>query len=147
MLEEKFNEELKTALKGRDAVKASVIRMLKADIGNTAIRSGKNTLTDEEIIKVIQKQIKQHQDSIEQFKNGNRQDLVDKESKELDILKGYVPEQVSDAELESAVKAVIEELKAVSKKEMGLVIKAVLEKLKGRADGRRVSQIAQNLLK
>ena len=146
MLEEKLNEELKAALKGKNAIKASVIRMLKADINNTAIKLKKASLSDEEVLKVIQRHIKQHNDSIEQFKNGNRMDLVEKEEKELEILKTYVPEQISDEKLEALVKDAIKETEATTRKDMGKVIKVVIEKAGGRADGKRVSQAVQKLL-
>jgi len=146
MLEEKLNEELKVALKGKNAIKASVIRMLKADINNTAIKLKKASLSDEEVLKVIQRHIKQHNDSIEQFKNGNRMDLVEKEEKELEILKTYIPEQISDEKLEAIVKDAIKETEATTKKDMGKVIKIVIEKAGGRADGKRVSQAVQKLL-
>jgi len=146
MLEEKLNEELKTALKGKNAIKASVIRMLKADINNTAIKLKKASLSDEEVLKVIQRHIKQHNDSIEQFKNGNRMDLVEKEEKELVILKTYIPEQISNEKLEALVKDAIKETEATTRKDMGKVIKIVIEKAGGRADGKRVSQAVQKLL-
>lgn len=146
MLEEKLNEDLKNALRAKNAVKISVIRMLKADITNTAIKLKKKALGDDEVLKVIQQHISKHKDSIEQFKKGNRDDLVQKEEKELEILKAYMPEQISDSELQTLVKSTIEELGAATKKEMGNVIKAVLEKAKGKADGKRVSQIASRLL-
>ncbi len=147
MLEEKLNEDLKKALKGKDAVKTSVIRMLKADIINAAIKLKKKALSDDEVLKIIRQHISKHSDSIEQFKKGNRDDLVQKEEKELEILKGYMPEQLSDTELQALVKSVIEELGGITtKKEMGKVIKAVLEKAKGAADGKRVSAIASRLL-
>ncbi len=146
MSEEKLNEDLKNALKAKDAVKISVIRMLKADIMNVAIKLKKKALSGDEVLKIIRQHISKHKDSIEQFKKGNRDDLVQKEEKELEILKAYMPEQLSDAELQTLVKSTIEELGATTKKEMGKVIKAVLEAAKGKADGKRVSAIASRLL-
>lgn len=146
MLEKKLNEDLKSALKAKDAVKVSVIRMLKADIMNAVIKLKKKALGGDEVLKIIRQHISKHKDSIEQFKKGNRDDLVQKEEKELEILKAYMPKQLSDGELETLVKSTIEELGATTKKEMGKVIKAVLETAKDKADGKRVSQIASQLL-
>ncbi len=147
MLEEKLNEDLKTSLKSKDPVRVSVIRMLKADINMTAIRAGSDKLTDEEIMKVIQRQIKQRGESIQQFRAGNREDLAGKEQSELEVLKSYLPEQISDDELKSIVLETIKEVNATSPKDMGKVIKSVLEKVQGKADGKRVSLVAQELLK
>ena len=113
---------------------------------NTAIKLEKKSLSDDDILKIIQNHIKKHNDSIEQFKKGNRDDLVQKEEKELEILKTYVPEQMSDGELEKLIKSTIEELGLTTKKEMGKVIKTVLEKAKGRVDGKRVSAIVSQIL-
>jgi len=146
MLQEKFNNDFKVALKDKDAIKVSVLRMLKADIINTEIKLNKKSLADEDIIKIVQQHIKQHNDSIEQFKKGDRVDLAEKEEKELLILKTYVPKQLSDSELEKIVKSVIGELSATSKKDLGLVIKAVLEKSKGTVEGKRASLAAGKLL-
>jgi len=146
MLEQKLNEELKIAMKSRDEIRSSVIRMLKSDIQNTAIKLNKNNLTDDDVLKIIQKAIKQHMDSIDQFRAGNRPDLVDKETAELAILKQYVPEQISDEQLEAVVKDAAAGLGAATPKDMGKVIKAVMEKIKGQADGKRVSQAAAKIL-
>ncbi|MDD5440133.1 MAG: GatB/YqeY domain-containing protein [Candidatus Omnitrophica bacterium] len=146
MLEAKLNEDYKTALKGKDSVKVSVIRMLKSDMGITAVRSGKQSLTDDEILKIISKHIHQHNDSITQFKNGNRQDLAAQEEKELAVLKTYVPEQLSDDALAALIRQVIAEMGPVTKKDMGKVMKAVMEKAEGKADGKRTSACVQSLL-
>jgi len=146
MLEEKLNKDLVTALKAKDAVKLSVIRMLKADITNACIKQKKDKLADDEILKIIQTHVKRHNESIEQFKKGSRPDLVEKEDLELVILKTYVPEQMPDSELESLVKSVIQELGAKDKKDMGKVIKSVLEKASEKADGKRVSALVGRLL-
>jgi uncharacterized protein len=146
MTENQLNENLSKALKDKDATKVSVLRMLKADINNTAIKLKKPGLSEEDIVKVIKRHIKQHQDSIEQFRAGKREDLADKEARELVILKTYVPEEASDAELEAFVKASIEEVGAATPKDMGRIIKLTLEKAKGRADGTRVSALVQRFI-
>ena len=146
-LEERIETEFKAALKAQEKIKLSTIRMLKAEINNFKLDRNKKTLKDDEIVKIIQHQVKQHKDSIEQFKKGNRHDLVEKETKELDILLGYMPEQMSEEELKKIITETIKELEATSKKDMGKVIKAVMEKVKGKAEGKAVSQIVSGILK
>ncbi|MFH1752581.1 MAG: GatB/YqeY domain-containing protein [Candidatus Omnitrophota bacterium] len=146
MLKERIEKEFKEALKEKDSVKVSVLRMIKAELLNLVIQK-KEELKEESVIKVIQKQINQRKDSIEQFKKGNREDLVAKEEKELAILETFLPNMLSEDELAKLVKEVIAELGAATKKEMGGVIKAVIAKAEGRADGRAVSQIVSSLLK
>lgn len=145
-LEKKIENEVKAALKNGDKIKVSTLRMLKADIANARLTGEKRDLKETDILKIVQRQIKQHKDSIEQFEKGKRQDLVEKEKKELLILQGYMPEQLSDQELENIISETVSELGATGKKEMGKVIKAVMEKTKGRAEGKKVSQIASGLL-
>lgn len=146
-LEEKIEDEFKTAMKQRDSIKVSTLRMLKADINNFKLDRSKKALTDEEIVKIVQRQVKQHKDSIEQFEKGKRRDLVEKEKKELDILLGYVPEQLSDDELKKIVALAIQEVGAADKSAMGKVMKAAMEKVKGRADGKSVSRVVSDMLK
>lgn len=146
MFEEKLNQDYKNALKGKDVIKTSVIRMLKADMINTAIKLKKKSLSDDDILKIIQNHIKRHEDSIEQFKKGNRDDLVQKEQKELAILKSYAPEQLTDEDLEKIAKETILECNASTPKDTGIVTKKILEKTKGRADGKRVSMVVLKLL-
>lgn len=145
-LEERIESEFKTALKKQEKIKLSTLRMLKADINNLKLEPNKKALTDGDIIKIIQRQVKQHKDSIEQFEKGKRQDLVEKEKEELEILLGYLPEQLSEEELKKIIAGAIKELEATSKKDMGQVIKSVMERVKGRAEGKAVSQIVSNLL-
>lgn len=141
MLEEKLQYDLREAMKAKDLLKVSVIRMLRASIGNTKIEKRVTLLEDGDIFQIITKQIKQHRDSIEAFKKGNRADLVEKESKELEILNSYLPEQLSAEEIVDIVKAVISQTGASSRADLGKVMKEVMAKVKGRADGRVVSQI------
>jgi len=146
MLLDVFENDFKKALKEGQSIKVSVIRMLKADITNTALKLNKDTLDDVDILKVVHRHIKQRRDSIEQFKKGNREDLVRQEEKELSILEAYYPKQLEDKELEAMIKSAIEETGASGMKDMGKVIKCVLEKAQGKADGKRVSQLLQRLL-
>ena len=145
-LEKRIESEFKSALKARNAVKVSTLRMVKAEMTNVMFDQNKKSLDDAGITKIIQRQIKQHKDSIEQFEKGKREDLVKKEKEELGILLGYLPEQLSEEELKKIIESVIKETGAESKKDMGKVIKTVMEKAKGRAEGKKVSQIVSGLL-
>lgn len=141
----KIGEELIRALKDKDQATVSCLRMLKADIQNASIAK-KEELKKEDVIKIIQKQVRQHKESIEQFKKGDRNDLVQKEEKELKILEAFLPKALPKEELTKIIKDVIKELGASTKKDMGKVIKEAIQRAKGRADGREVSQIAAGLL-
>ncbi len=146
MMQKRIDKELTEALKAKNAEKVSCLRMLKSDMNNLAIEK-KEELKEADIIKVIQKQVKQHKDSIEQFEKGDRSDLAEKEKRELVILEAFLPKQMPKAELEKLIKDVIAETGASSKKEMGRVIKEVMAKTKGTADGKTVSQLVSGLLK
>jgi len=145
-LEERIEKEIKDALKAGEQIKVSTLRMLKSDINKFRLDENKKSLTEGDIIKIVKRHVKQHKDSIEQFAKGNRQDLVDKEKKELEILMAYMPEEIPASELKKIVAEVIKETGATSKKDMGRVMKQVMEKAKGRADGKTVSQLVASLL-
>ena len=145
-LEERMENEFKSAMKEKNAIKVSTLRMLKADMNNVKLDKNKKNLGDEEIVKIVQRHLRQHKDSIEQFEKGNRPDLVEKEKKELEILKRYMPEALPEKELKKIIAAAIEETSAAGKKDMGKVIKAVVEKAKGRADGKTVSRLVSVML-
>lgn len=145
-LEERIDADLKEALKSKDAVRVSTLRMLKAGMQNLAIEKRVEKLEDKDVISVISKQVKQHHDSIEGFTKGARQDLVDKEKAELAILESYMPKQLSSEELKTIVKSAIEKIGATSKADMGKVMKAVMEQVQGQADGKLVSQLVSEAL-
>jgi len=146
MLQDKINKDLVEALKANDSTKLSTLRMLNSAIKNAIIAKRPKELDEADILDIIAKQIKQHAESIEQFKQGNRQDLVDKESKELDILKSYMPQQMSEEEVTNLVKDAIKEVDAKDIKDMGKVMKVVSPKTKGRADGKLVSDTVKKCL-
>lgn len=104
-IREQIEVNLKQALKNKDEITVSTLRMLKSALQNKEIEKRQKTLAEEEVVKAITRQIKEHQDSIEQFKLGNRPELVEKETRELEILKKYLPAQVSDDEIAAVVKA------------------------------------------
>jgi uncharacterized protein YqeY len=141
MLTERIESDFKEAMRSKDAARLSTLRMLKSAIGYYKMEKKREKLTDADIAAVIKKQIKQRQDSIEGFEKGGRTDLVDKERAELAILKSYLPEELSQAQIEEIVKAVIAEVGATTKADMGKVMKAVQDRTAGRADNRLVSQI------
>jgi len=145
-LNKKLDDDMKSAMRQRDALKLSVLRMLISAIKMRQIDKNVKELDDPEIVEIIQRQIKQHRESIAQFEKGGRADLVDKESKELKILELYMPAQLGDEELAAIIKQVIAESGATTKSDAGKVMKLVMEKVKGKADGKRVSQIVAGLL-
>ncbi len=146
MLKEKIENDLKEAMKQKDDLKRETLRFIKAALQNTAIQKMKNDLPEEEIIQVIKKLGKQHQESIELFQKGGRADLVQKEEKELAIIKKYLPEELSEEEIVKLIIQSIEENKARGKKDMGRVIKSVMEKARGKADGKVVSMLVSKEL-
>ncbi len=144
---EKINSDLKQAMKQKDALRLSVLRMLKAAVNNKMIELGTDELRDGEAASLIRKDIKRHQDSIEQFKRGDRADLAKKEEAELEILKSYLPDEPSTGEIRDIVKKIIEETGASGKKDFGKVMRQAMERLKGAADGRSISSVIDEMLK
>ena len=146
MLEEKISKDYVQAMKDRDSTMSSTLNFLRAQIKNVRIDKRLEKVEDPEVVAVIKKQIKQRQDSIEQYKLGARQDLVDKETQELEILKRYLPSELSEAEIAGIVSNVIKETHASSIKDMGKVMKIVLEKTAGQADNKTISEIVKQKL-
>ncbi len=146
-LKNQIQEELGTAMKAGDETKVSTLRMLKAAILKFEVSGKEKTdATDEVILDIITKEIKQRRDSIEQFKAGNRFEMAEKEEKELEILMAYMPPQMSDDELKKIVIETIEETGASTDQGIGRVIGAVMAKVKGQADGGRVKTMVNALL-
>lgn len=143
---ERIDGDLKSALKAQDQMKLSALRMLKSEIGNVAIQKGKALLEDGDVLEVIQKLMKQRQESVDAFTKGNRMDLAEKESKEKELLKGYLPPAMDEMQLKGIIQATIQELGAGGPTALGSVMKAVLPKVKGRADGKLVNQLVAQLL-
>lgn len=146
MLEEKILNDYKEAMKNKDAVKSSILSFLRAEMMNAAIAKKKNKLDDQDATAVIKKQIKQHQDSIEQFQKGNRQDLADKEIRELEILKNYLPPQMPEEQIKQIIEEAVEALQAAGLKDMGKVMKEVAVRISGQADGKLVSDLVKERL-
>lgn len=146
-LTQKIDEELKAAMKAREELKLSTLRMLKAAISNAAIQKGKSALEDGEVLEVVAKLLKQRDESIAAFTKGNRPELAEKERKEAAFLKAYLPPGLSDEELRAIVQAAVRETGASGPQAMGAVMKAVMPKVAGRADGSKISQLVKELLK
>lgn len=144
-LKEKLQEDWKQALKAKDKFKANTISMAKAAVLLVEKTDGKQ-LDDEQVIEVLAKEVKQRREAILEFEKGNRQDLIDKAEAEIEILLGYLPQQLSEEEISEIVRQAVKELGASSMKEMGKVMAVVTPKTKGRADGRLVNQIVKQYL-
>ena len=138
-------EDYRAALRSGDKLKVSVIRLLTALIKNREVEK-RDPLTDAEVMQAISSSCKQRQDSIEQYRQGGRQDLVDKETAELHILQSYLPQPFTAEELEELVRAAIQEAQAASPKEMGKVMTLLKPKVTGRADGKVVSALVREML-
>ena len=136
-LKERLAEETKDALRSGQKVRLATLRLLSAAVKNKEVELG-HELDDEEFVQVAQKESKQRRESIEAFDKGGRQDLVAREREELEVLSVYVPEGLSDEELDGMVEATIAEVGATGPDDMGKVMGAVMAKVKGRADGREV---------
>lgn len=145
-LKEQVVQDLKSAMLARDNVKTRALRMLKAAITNLEITKKGSPLTDADILSVIQKQITQRRDSIEQYKKGQRDDLVRAEEAEIAALGTYVPPQLDDAKLENAVQEITSEHGFQTKKDFGKAMKVLQEKLQGQADNKRISAALNKLL-
>lgn len=144
-LTETIRADMTESMKAREADKLSTLRMLQAAVKNEQIELGRE-LTDEEALVLIRKAVKQRLDSIEQYTKGNRPDLAEKEQRELEILKAYLPPEVTDQELEAALREIVTATGASSKKDLGKVMKEATAKFKGRADGKKIQEIVSRLL-
>jgi uncharacterized protein YqeY len=142
---DKLNADLKQAMKGGDTVRRSVIRLVMAAIKNVEIAK-QTTLEDADILGIIAKEARQRQESIEAFKQGDRQDLVDREEKELAILQEYLPQQMGRDEIIEAARKIIEEVEARGPRDKGKVMPKLIAQLKGRADGREINAVVTELL-
>ncbi len=144
-LKQKLSDDLKQAMRSGDTLKRGAIRMLAAAIHNAEI-ARQVELEDNDILGVIAKEIRQRRESIEAFKQGNRQDLVEKEEAELAVLQGYLPQQLTRDEIVEAVRKVIAEVGAKGPGDKGKVMPKLMAQLKGRADGREINEVVSELL-
>lgn len=146
MLEEKIFNDYREAMKNQDKLKSSALSFLRAEMINVAVAKKKKNLDDNEVISVIRKQIRSHQDSIGQFEIGGRLDLVDKENKELEILKSYLPKEISADEIKKIIEEVVSATGAIGMRDMGRVMKEVMAKVGNTADSRLVSDLVKQRL-
>ncbi|WP_432409278.1 GatB/YqeY domain-containing protein [Wukongibacter sp. M2B1] len=144
-LKDKLMQDLKVAMKEKDKIKKSVITMIRASIKQYEV-DNRTDIDEEGIMELIAKQLKQRRDAIIEFEKGNRQDLVEETQKEIEVLLGYLPKQLTEDEIREIVKSTIDELGAQGPKDMGKVMGALMPKLKGKADGKLVSKAVKELL-
>lgn len=149
MLLEKINKDYIEAKKNRDTLRESVLNLLKSNIKYKEIeaKSKGKTLEDSDIIDIIRQEIKKRRESIELYKQGNRLELVEKETEELKILQGYLPEELSEDKIRAILGRIIENIGASSTKDLGNVMKEAMKELKGKAEGGVIRKIAEGLLK
>jgi len=144
-LEERLVEEMKQAMKSNDKLKLSTIRMIRSASKNKEIELRKK-LEDEDVVKVIQVMLRKGEESIEQFQTGGRMDLVEKEKSEIEILKSYLPQPLSQEEILKIIDQSIQETQASSPKDIGKVMKSVIPKIGGKADGKLINQLVKERL-
>jgi hypothetical protein len=144
-LEEKLLEEMKKAMKTNDKIRLSTIRMIRSSSKNKEIEL-RRKLEDEDIFKVIQGMVRKGEESVEQFQAGGRNDLVEKEKMEIEILKSFLPQPISQEEIIKIIDETIQETQASSLKDLGKVMKAVIPRLGGKADGKVINQLVKERL-
>ncbi|SDM88540.1 hypothetical protein SAMN04487897_101371 [Paenibacillus sp. yr247] len=144
-LSDRLNEDMKQAMKSQDKFKLSVIRMVRSTIKNSEIDL-KRALDDNEVLDVLTREIKQRKDSLQEFTKAGREDLADNLRAELVILAEYMPQQLSEEEVKAIVQQTIQQIGASSKADMGKVMTALMPQVKGRADGKLINQLVQQLL-
>ena len=146
MLRETLDSDLKQAMRNKEALKRTVLRTMLSEIRNAEINS-QTTLDDEGIISVLTKQVQQRKDSVEAYEAANRQDLVEKETAEINIISVYLPEQLPQEEVEQIIEDLISQSGSLSLDDMGKVMGLVMPQVKGRADGKIVNAIVTKKLR
>jgi len=147
MNKQELKDELKKSMLAKDELKTSVLRMLLSSLSYLEIQKGKDyEANSEDVLSIIQKEAKQRNDSIEQFKSAGRDELVKKEEQELELLKKYLPEQMNNEELEELVTKAISQTNASSMQDMGKVMGALMPMVKGKANGSVISKIVSERL-
>ncbi|WP_419773455.1 GatB/YqeY domain-containing protein [Halarcobacter sp.] len=144
-LKQKLKDDLKLAMREKNIVKRDSIRSINTMIKQIEVDERKE-LNDEDILKLIQKGIKQREEAIAQYKEASREDLVEKEQEQVDVFKEYMPQQLSDEDLETQMKEIIAEVGATTMKDMGKVMGTASKKLAGVADGKRINEMTKKLL-
>ena len=142
---EELNADMKQAMRDKEKVILSVIRMLKSSLQNEQINAGRE-LTDEEILTVLSREMKQRKDSLQEFVKANRDDLVQNVQDEINVLSKYMPEQLSEEEIINIINEAIDQTGASSKADMGKVMGLIMPKVKGKAEGAVVNRLVQQQL-
>jgi uncharacterized protein len=148
-MRERINNDLKTAMKAGEKLRVGTLRLVNSAIKSADIDarpSGKDKISDADILSVLTKMIKQRRDSVEQYRAGGRQDLADQELAEIAIIEGYLPKQMTEAETKDAITATIKEVGAASVKDMGKVMAALKERYAGQMDFGKASGAVKSLL-
>ncbi len=144
-LENQLSEDLKTAMKAKDAVAVNTLRMVRAQIKDTQIAKG-DTLNDEEVLGILMSAAKKRKEAMDLYEKGDRQDLLDAEKAELSIISRYLPKQLSKNEIAETVNAVIQDVGASGPQDFGKVMGSVMKQLKGKADGKLIQEIVREQL-
>ena len=147
MLREKISQDLKKAMQAKDELRILVLRGINSEIHNKEIEKKGQELKEDDILIVLTTETKKRKDAIEGFKKGNREDLAEKEQKELEILKKYLPEQISEDQIKQEAKKVIKEINAMGAQDTGKVMGVLMNKFKNKTEGNVVSKIVSDLLK
>ncbi|MBZ4645558.1 MAG: uncharacterized protein PWR27_1537 [Petroclostridium sp.] len=144
-LKDRLLEDMKAAMKDKDLIRKNTVQMARAAILQVE-KDNKVTLDDEGVIEVISKEVKKRKDVLPEYEKSGRQDLIDNLNKEIEVLMGYLPEQLSEEQLDEIVKITIQEVGASSMKDMGKVMAAIMPKTKGRADGKTINALVKKYL-
>ncbi|MBI2453447.1 GatB/YqeY domain-containing protein [Candidatus Peregrinibacteria bacterium] len=145
-LKERIQQDLTQAMRDKNEDKVSTLRLLKSAIMKWEVEGIRREASDEVIVGILMKEAKQRQDSIEQYRKGRREDLAQKEEREMQILKEYLPKELSDDELREVISETILQMNVKSPQDFGKVMSALMPKVKGRADGAKVSAMVKELL-
>lgn len=145
-LKDQIPEDLKNALRNKNTLELSVLRMLQSALKNREIDNKKEPLSDEDVIGVVGAEIKKRRDAVKEFEKVNRADAADQEKAEIDILMKYMPQQMNEDEIRAVVTSAIEETNAESMKDIGNVMKVLMPRVKGKADGSVVNKIVREML-
>ena len=144
-LKQKIDQDMKEALKGKKSLKLGVLRMLKSEIRYQEIEKGAE-LSNDEVISIISSSVKRRRDSIQQFEKGGRDDLVTQEKAELEVVLGYMPEQLTEEKLSQLIRQAVQDAHATGPSDLGKVMKLILPQVKGKADGKVIHQLVTSQL-
>lgn len=145
-LVEQLHEDMKLAMKSRDELRLSTIRLLRSSVSYARINKGQE-LTDDEVLEVLTREAKRRREAIEAADSGGRSDVADREKAELEIINGYLPKQLEESEIEQIAREIASEVGASDLKDRGKVMGPLMQRIKGKADGRLAGQIVERILR